>query len=306
MSALTRITAGLALFALVACGGATGTGGPAERSDRDTASAATTTADIELAKLLPEEIASRGTLTLATDAQYPPNEFVAEDGKTLIGWDIELGEAVAAKLGLEPEWTNIRFDGIIPGLEAGKYDLGIASFSVTEDRLKSVDFVSYFTAPGTGLLVKKGNPAGLGFGDDKLCGTRLAAAKGTIQVDLIKQYSTDCISKGKPGVVDGGQAFAAQNDAVLAVQSNRTDAMLADAPVAAYLAKETGGSLEVAEYDDERATYGIAMTKNRGTLDEAVQRAVMALIADGTYRKILDKWGQGDGAITEPVVNGTS
>lgn len=304
MKVFTRITAVLGLLTLVACGGATGTGGPAEESQ--SASAVATTADRELAALLPEEITSRGTLTLATDAQYPPNEFVAEDGKTLVGWDIELGEAIAAKLGLEPDWTNIRFDGIIPGLEAGKYDLGIASFSVTEERLKAVDFVTYFTAPGTGLLVKKGNPEGLGFDGDKLCGTRLAAAKGTIQVDLIKQYSADCASLGKQGVDDNGQAFAAQNDAVLAVRSNRTDAMLADAPVANYLAKQTDGELEVVDYDDEVANYGIAMTKNRGTLSQAVAGAIEALIADGTYGKILDKWGQADGAVTEPVINGTS
>lgn len=304
MKVFTAIATGLGLLTLVACGGATGTGEPAEESGG--ASAVATTADAKLAELLPQEVASRGTLAMATDAQYPPNEFVAEDGKTLVGWDIELGEAIAAKLGLEPKWTNIRFDGIIPGLEAGKYDLGIASFSVTEERLKTVDFVSYFTAPGTGLLVKEGNPAGLGFDGDKLCGARLAAAKGTIQVDLIKQYSADCVGKGKKGVDGNGQAFAAQNDAVLAVRSDRTDAMLADAPVANYLAKQTDGELEVVDYDDEVANYGIAMTKNRGTLNQAVAGAIQALIADGTYGKILDKWGQDDGAVTEPVINGTS
>ncbi|MEU4223236.1 ABC transporter substrate-binding protein [Nonomuraea sp. NPDC026600] len=289
---------------LTACGGATGVG-DADRTEPGGVSQDLTkkvAADPSLVSLVPDVVKSRGSLIMVTDAEYAPNEFVDADGKTLIGWDVELGTAIARKLGLQPQWINGRFDGIIPGLQAGKFDLGISSFSVTAEREKVVDFVTYYRAPGTAMLVKKGNPKGLAFDGDKACGIRLSASQGSIQVDEIKKYSAACKAHGKPGVPGDGQVYVAQNDAVLALQSDRTDAVLSDTPVAAYSAKQANDAFEIAAYNHQDSAYGIALAKNG--LAKAVQGAMRSLIADGTYRKLLDKWGQSGGAITDPTING--
>jgi polar amino acid transport system substrate-binding protein len=120
------------------------------------------------ASLVPAAIKSAGTLTIAADATYPPNESLDTDGKTIIGMDVDLGAGIAAKLGLKATFTNVTFDQIIPGLAGGKYNLGMSSFTDTKEREAKVDFVTYYTA-GTSVMVLKGNPAKIG-GPDDLCG----------------------------------------------------------------------------------------------------------------------------------------
>ena len=106
-----------------------------------------------IAAELPKEIRSKGTLTVAADATYPPNEFLAEDGKTIVGMAPDLGEALEKALGIELRWVNAPFDGILPGLAAGKYDIGFSSFTDTKEREQTVDFVTYYSA-GTSFIVR--------------------------------------------------------------------------------------------------------------------------------------------------------
>ncbi len=283
------ILAGAAL-ALTACG---------EKQD-ETAQPArpTSAADPKLAAMVPAAVKSDGKIVVGVDASYPPNEFLAADGKTVVGWDREAFDAVAAKLGLKTEWISGNFDAIIPGVQSGKFEVGVSSFTINAERLKQVNMVSYFNA-GTQWAVKKGNPAGVQ--PDNACGKRIAVQKGTVQVEDLEKRSEACTSSGKPAIkVD---QYVKQNDATAAVVSGKDDAGLADSPVMAYAVKQTNGQLDLLGqiYDD--APYGYVIGQDQQQLAQAVSQATSALITDGTLNKIFGKWGVQAGAIQQSVVN---
>ncbi len=276
------------LLALLAagCGGGGGTG-------TSPTSAPAVAKDEALAALVPADIASDGKLVVGTDASYPPNEFTAEDGKTIIGMDVDLGTAVAQKLGLTAEFQNSAFDGIIPGIQAGKYEAGISSFSINPERLQTVDMISYYTA-GTKMGTLKGNPEGLSV--DNLCGKNVGVQKGTVQVEDLAARSKTCTDGGKPAI--NVTELQLQTDVNLALVSNRVSAMLADGPVVDYAVKTTNGQVEAVGEAHDTAPYGVAIAKQKGELGKAIQGALDAMIKDGTYKAILDKWGVASGAVT--------
>jgi polar amino acid transport system substrate-binding protein len=256
-------------------------------------------ADPAVASQVPAAIKSKGTLTVAADATYPPDEFIATDGKTVIGMDADLAKALAGVMGLTASVQNVAFDSIIPGLAAGKYDLGMSSFTDTKDREKVVDFVTYLTA-GSSIYVKaEGGPDLTSL--DALCGHKVAAEKGTIQQDDIATQDAKCKSEGKPGVT--GVILPDQNGVNLALSSGRADAAMADSPVAAYIAEQSDGQFKVTGGPFPPEPYGIAIPKDSG-LTQPVLAGMKALIADGTYTKIMNYWNLQDGAIDNPVING--
>jgi polar amino acid transport system substrate-binding protein len=285
---------------------------PAAAASSPVASTATTSASApassaaaggDPASLVPAAVKASGALKVATDATYAPNEFKDTDGKTIIGMDVDLGNAIATKLGLKASFQDVTFNQIIPGLAGGKYNLGMSSFTDSKEREAAVDFVTYFTA-GTSVLVLKGNPAGIK-GPDDLCGRKVAVETATTQelVDIPNKTKA-CKNGGKAPVTP--VALPDQSAVNLAVQSGRADATLLDSPVAEYQAKQPGAKFEVAGKSYNDAPYGIAIPKDAGTLKDAVLAAVKAVIADGTYKTILDKWGIADGAITSPTINGAT
>ena len=293
---LSRALAVTALaFTLASCGsGGDGSGGaPASApagapSEAPAGAAPTVTKDDALAAMVPAAVSADGKIVFGTDASYPPNEFTDTDGNTVIGWDVELGTAVAQKLGLTAEFQNSAFSGIIPGIAGAKYELGMSSFSINDERVQTVDMVSYYSA-GTSLAVKSGNPDGIKA--DDLCGK----AVGTVQVDDVAARNTQCTTTGKAPIAVS--ELQAQTDVTLALTANRVVAMLADSPVAAYAAKTTEGAVEVVGEPYDTAPYGIVLAKNQGDFGKALQGAVQSLIDDGTYGKILEKWGVQAGAI---------
>src|SRR5512133_1264743 len=140
---------GLASTAAVLSG--CGSSGSSSNTTGTTANSATTRSSA--AAHVPAAVKSKGTVTVAADATYPPNESIASDGHTVVGMDADLAKALAAALGLKAKVVNATFDSIIPGLASGKYDLGMSSFTDTKERERTVDFVTYFTA-GTSFYVK--------------------------------------------------------------------------------------------------------------------------------------------------------
>ncbi len=272
------------------------------------ASAAATTAAAgassaaDPASLLPASIKSAGTLNIATDASYAPNEYFDTDGKTIIGFDIDLGNAIAAKLGLKANFQNVTFDAIIPALAAGKYDLSLSSFTDTKAREATVDFVTYFNA-GESLMVPAGNPKGVTGPDLTLCGLTVAVEKGTTEESEIPDLSKKCTAAGKSGIT--ALSTDDQNAANLALTTGRADVGSADSPIAAYAVKQLAGKIALAGQIYETAPYGIAIPKSPG-LAPAIKAAVAAMIADGSYKAVLDKWGDDAGAVTAPVINGAT
>ena len=252
-----------------------------------------------LASEVPAAIKSKGTLKVAADATYAPNEFIGKNGKTVEGMDADLAKAIATTLGLKADVVNATFDSIIPGLAANKYDLGMSSFTDTKEREKTVDFVTYFSA-GTSFYEKaSGGPAITDL--SSLCGVTVAVEKGTTQQDDSTGQSKKCTSAGKKAVKV--LTFPDQNGANLAITSGRAQVGMADSPVADYQVKQSGGQFKTVGTPYGTAPYGIAIPKGNG-MDKPVLDAVKALMANGQYKAILTKWGIADGAITSPVING--
>jgi polar amino acid transport system substrate-binding protein len=255
--------------------------------------------DASAAALVPAAIKSKGTLIVAADATYPPNESIASDGHTVEGMDADLAKALAGALGLKVKVVNATFDSIIPGLASGKYDLGMSSFTDTKEREKTVDFVTYFTA-GTSFYVKaQGGPAINGLAD--LCGEQVAVEKGTTQAADVAAQSKKCTAAGKPAV--NLLVFPDQNGANLAISSGRAEVGMADSPVAAYQVERSNGQFKLVGDAYGTAPYGIAIPKGNG-MAKPIQAGLEALIADGGYESILKRWGVQQGAISTPKING--
>ena len=251
-----------------------------------------------IAAQVPGSVKANGTLTVAADATYAPNEFIGTDGHTVVGLDADLAKALGQVLGLKVNVINATFATIIPGLTSGKYDLGISSFTDTKEREKTVDFVTYFVA-GTSFYVKSDGGPNIGSLAD-LCGRTVAVEQGTTQQADAQAQAEKCKSAGKPGMTV--QVFNDQNAVNLALSSGRAQVAMADSPVAAYQVKQSDGTFKVTGPPYGTAPYGIAIPKSTSMADP-ILAAVKHLMSDGTYTKILGKWGVQGGAISNPAVN---
>jgi polar amino acid transport system substrate-binding protein len=292
-------TSAIAAFGLTACGS---DNDDSSSTSGSSAPAATTTTSSSASTIsVPDAIKSKGTLTVAADASYAPNEFIGDDGKSVEGMDVDLANGIGKALGLKVEVKNAGFDSIIPGLAAKKYDLGMSSFTDTKEREATVDFVTYFSA-GTSFYTKASGGTDVQ-GLDDLCGKTVAVEKGTTQADDSTAQSKKCKSAGKAAVKVS--QFPDQNGANLAIQSGRAQLGMADSPVAAYQVKQSNGQFKLVGQTYGTAPYGIAIPKGSGLADP-VLAAVKQMISDGSYKQILDKWGIADGAITDPVINGAT
>jgi polar amino acid transport system substrate-binding protein len=249
-------------------------------------------ADPQVQAKVPAAVRSNGTLTVATDATYPPVEFT-QGGDQIVGLDPDLAQALGDVMGLKVRVVNATFDGILPGLAAGKYDLGMAAFTDTREREKTVDFVTYFSA-GTSFYVPADGGAAIATVGD-LCGHKVAVEKGTIQADAATAQGKKCDVEVL--------TFPDQNGANLALSSGRAEVGMADSPVADWLVKKSAGKFELSGEPYGTAPYGIAIPKGSG-MAEPLQAALKVLIERGTYAKILEKWGVQSGAIAAPAVNG--
>jgi polar amino acid transport system substrate-binding protein len=294
---LALSAAALSVLATAGCGSSSSGSSTAARPS----ATAVPTATKDPALTLPPQLASKTEIVVAADASYPPNEFFADDNKTIIGLDIDLATALGQALGKPVRFENAPFDSILPGLAAGKYDLGMSSFTDTKEREQSIDFVTYFTA-GTSLMAKKGNPEGLN--PDALCGKKVAVEKGTTQSDEdLPARSKTCTDTGKPAIES--LIFPDQGGANLALQSGRADGVLADSPVIAYQIKQTNGQFEQVGEPYATAPYGIAVPKGKG-LAEPLLAALKSVQAQGVYDKILAAWGEQAGALPNPGINGAT
>ncbi|MEV8507795.1 ABC transporter substrate-binding protein [Actinoplanes sp. NPDC051475] len=290
-----RAILGLAIAAamtvsLSACG---------EESGNDTGSGTplpSASADTALADKVPAAIKSAGKITIGTDSTYAPSEFLDADGKTVKGFDVDLFDAVAQKLGLKTEWKSASFDSIIPGVTSQKYNVGVSSFTVNADRMKEATMVSYFSA-GTQWAAKKDSTINA----DDACGKKIAVQTATVQVDDITARSKKCTEAGKAKITI--DQYQAQSDATNAVVTGKDDAMLADSPVCAYAVQQTNGQLVLAGEIYDSAPYGYVLPKDQAEFGGVIEKALESLIADGTYTSILSKWGVQAGGITDPALN---
>ena len=253
--------------------------------------------DDAIAKMLPDYVTKDGKLTIGTNPSYAPAEFLDADGKTQIGYDMDLARAMGNIFGLETEIVSSNFDTIIPAI-GSKYDLGIAAFTITKERMESIDFVSYFTA-GMGYAVATGNPKNVDEND--LCGLNVAVETGTVEEEAINKTAKQCKADGKKDITI--QSSKQQTDATTAVVTGKADVFFADSPVVGYAIAQTDGQLEQLGKDFDEVPNAIAIKKGDSQTTEAVQKAMQKLMDDGTYTKILQHWGVESGALDKAEIN---
>ena len=260
--------------------------------------AASQTKEANLADKLPAKIKAAGKIVVGVDATYAPNEFLGGDGKTVEGMDVDLFNAVAQKFGVTVEWVPSKFDSIILGVNSGKYDIGVSSFTINDDRKKQVNMVSYFDA-GTQWAVAKGNPKKVD--PDNACGLSIGVQKGTVQIDDLTARSKKCTDAGKKAITQIVEEAQAKVTADLV--SGKAVAMLADSPIGLYAVKQTGGQLEALGDIYDAAPYGFVVPKAETEFAQAIADALKALDASGDYKKALSTWGNDTGAISDFAVN---
>jgi len=288
---LPALVAGMALT-LAACGGSSGSDNPTVSQSK---------AGAPLADALPQAVRDAGVLKVGSDVAYAPVEFFDSDGKTVIGIDPDIAKALEAQLGIKLTFQNGTFDGLITSLSSKRIDVIMSAMSDTAERQKKIDFVDYFTA-GTSILVKKGNPDKIQ-GLDDFCGKTIALQRGTTQDDVATKQQAKCKAAGKPLKV---LKFDRDTEALLQVMGGRAAADMNDFPVAAYNAKTAGGGndFEVVGEQLEAGPYGIGVRKADTQLRDALQKALEAIIANGEYAKVLEKWNVKQGGVTSATING--
>jgi polar amino acid transport system substrate-binding protein len=262
------------------------------------AGAATTGAvDTALAAKVPADIKAAGVIKVGIDPTYAPNEMLAADGKTVEGFDVDIFNAVAAKLGLKTEYLPATFGTIILGVTGDKYDIGVSSFTINDERKQQVNMVSYYKA-GTQWVVAKGNPEKVNM--DDVCGKSVGAQKDTVQAEDLAARSKKCTDAGKPGIT---QVIQVKQDQVTAdVVSGKTVAMLADSPVGLYAIAQTG-QLEALGDIYDSAPYGYVIPKDQTDFANLIVDALKATKADGTYDAALKKYAVEAGGISDFALN---
>jgi polar amino acid transport system substrate-binding protein len=232
-------------------------------------------------------------LSMAMDATYPPDEFI-QSGH-IVGFDADLAQALGGVLQVKVTLIDATFDTIIPAIQDGKFDVGNSSFTDTKSREKEVDFVDYFRA-GEGFYENAASAKAFD-GLKSLCGHSVAVETGTTE-------QSDANSEAKLCHVTV-LSYADQNQANLAVSDGRANIGFADSQVAAYIVHLSHGQFKLTGTPFETAPYGFIVAKDSG-LAQPLLAAVKVIMADGQYKKILDKWGVQQGAISDPRINGAA
>ncbi len=223
-----------------------------------------------------------GVLNVGSEIAYAPFEFFEEGTETPDGLDIDLAKAIAAELGVEVEFLNTGFDGIIPALEVEDFDVLISAMTITDERSEVIDFVPYITV-GTGIVVPVGNPDGV-TGVADLCGMSVAVQVGTIQLDILEVQSALC-ADGINIVIFDTNPLAVED-----VRTGGSDANFSDFPVAAEDAALSDGTLEVVDTQIDPEPYGLGVRKTSTELNQALADALQAIIDNGIYAGILADW----------------
>jgi len=217
---------------------------------------------------------SQGKLTMATNAYFPPYEFYDED--KIVGIDAEIAAAIAEKLGLELVIEDMEFDSIITAVQNGRADLGLAGMTVTEDRLKNVNFTTSYATGIQVVIVKEDSPIA---SVDDLSGVKIGVQLGTTgDIYACDDFGVENIDEYNKG-----------NDAVMALVNGKVDAVIIDnEPAKAFVAANSGLKILESAYVEEN--YAAAISKDNEALLKAVDNALQELIADGSVQKIVDKY----------------
>ncbi|GAP54769.1 ABC transporter substrate-binding protein [Arthrobacter sp. 92] len=295
MRARYAIPALTAAAALMLTGCVDNTAPEASKGSAASSEPASVAKNDSLAAMLPQKMKTAGVLNVGMANNYAPNEFKDAQGKPA-GWSVDLTNALGQVLGLKVNFDIGTFDNILPAIKAGKDDMGMSSFTDTVEREKQTDFINYYSA-GIQWASAKGKTV-----DPKnACGMKVAVQATTYQdTDEVPAKSKACTDAGKPAI--NIFKYDAQDQATNALAVGQVDAMSADSPVTLYAISQTKDKLQAAGDAFEVAPYGIPVAKD-SEFKPVLQKALQALIDDGTYTKILTKWGVQSGGVKSAALN---
>lgn len=251
-----------------------------------------------VAAMVPDAIKERGVLRNGASTDYAPGEYLAADGQTPVGYDVDLINAIAKVMGLEKGTTETAgFDTILPKL-GSKFDVGASSFTITAERMEAVNMISYVEV-GSSYAVAAGNPSG--FDPNNPCGSTIGVQTGTYQHDYALGLSESCVAEGKDEIKV--MPLDLQSDVSVKVIGGQYDATLADSTVIGYTIELSGGQLEQVGEDIESAPQGIATAKDDVQLAQAIQAALQYLMDEGYLEKILAPYGADGAALKVAELN---
>ncbi|MGH3008415.1 MAG: ABC transporter substrate-binding protein [Gaiellaceae bacterium] len=249
--------------------------------------------------MLPANIKKAGVIHVATSI-YAPVDFYKKDGKTLTGFDANLMTAAAKLLGVKVKWSVIDFSAILPGIKSGQYDFA-TDLTDEVSREKSVDFVDNYR-DGTSILVAQGNPEHLKT-LGSLCGKTVVMTQGSVQIPIEEAQSSKCQKAGKPAIK---QLIVADDPpARLALKSGQADAYLANTLASSYAAKTTT-DFQVLPGVYNFAYDGDIFPKKSRQLRNAVAAAYNVLIKNGTYAKVMKRYGLTNNEVKKVTINAAS
>jgi polar amino acid transport system substrate-binding protein len=283
------------LLLTAACGGdAEGAGSDSEGGGGGAESSIEVNAEAQA--LLPEDIRSAGSIVIAINPEAPPIKYLNEE-QQVDGLIVDLVNEATARLGLAPEYAQTTFDGLIPGVGSGRYNM-IASIGDYAERHEQLDLIDYMVK-GVSIIVPAGNPDGISSPED-LCGLSVTFVRGVYAGELAEQTSQACEAGGEQPL----ELMPLEDSAAteLALQSGQVDAEWGDSPEAAYRSEVKPDLYEVAHFE-EVGPYGIGFPKDEPELTEAYRTVLLDMAADGTFEEIMDEWGLADSRLDEFPMN---
>jgi polar amino acid transport system substrate-binding protein len=248
---------------------------------------------------LPDAVRQAGALHASVNAIYPPMEYKDTTTGQLTGLDVDLGEALAKRLGVRIIWADSAFEQLMPSLQTGRADLIISGLTDRVSRHEVADFVDYLKT-GAQFYVQAGSPMQIAV---DLCGKRVGTSRSTsFPAEIVAWSKAHCEAAGKPAIeVVNAESTA---DARGQLRQGRIDAAVQGSETIPYAFANEPGTYRVLEAPFTSGFQGIAIKKGGAMLRDAVADALRGLIADGTYKTILTKYNLQDNALPEPVING--
>jgi len=293
------VIAGLTLLGITACG--VDSGSSSSSGAPSNAAKAGFDAKAPLANLVPDDLKKKGVLTVATQPDFEPANFTPAGETGIKGYNVDLMEAMAKKLGLTVQWEKVPFDQILIGMQSKKFDAAIAGMTDRKQRQEQVDFLDYQWA-GTVFMVQKGNPKHVTSAVDGGCGIKIGDVKGSDANRLVDQMAAACTAAGKPATEL--VSFPNSSDKNLALTSGRIDAIFWPDMAVSVIQRETGDKLESMPVDFEEKVYlGMTFNKADTALRDAFVKALDAIHEDGAYDSILKKWDVSVIDLKAPGVN---
>jgi polar amino acid transport system substrate-binding protein len=284
---------------VAACGGgssSSSTTGTTEASETPSS----TSSGAPLSAALPADLRSSGTIKIATSVGYPPYEFYAEDGTTVLGYEPELWEIWGGALGLEPEWSSASFTSLFTGLESGRYNIILSGVVDNEEREQKYLMVDY-AKDGWTVVYPQNNPKSV-TSAKSLCGLSAAAVGGTAEENM-ETVSKECEGEGKPPIKVS--VFEADTQGLLALDSGRVDVVSVQTASGAYYVSQNPEKYAILDSVNlNPGLVGIVVPKEQPELAAALKEAIQQSIDDGSYDKVMRKWGLESLEVPKAAING--